>query len=184
MIIAWQVCWCGYAQFQGSPCNRRPRLGSIEASTGAGLIHVCVVTETSTESVTPILWNCMGLSSRGQPGSSKVRSYLAEVRAAQHTANMASSINMQSSLTTRAQTVKTLSRPARVAGRQRQVAAQALATSIVISGATAASLALGRFVFLPFQRDNVSRQGLGEQHTLFKVKVLVRRTPSGECVTA
>ena len=42
------------------------------------------------------------------------------------------------------------------------MAAQAIAeTSIVISGATAASLALGRFVFLPFQRDNVSRQGLG-----------------------
>ena len=32
----------------------------------------------------------------------------------------------------------------------------------MIVGATAASLALGRFVFLPFQRDNVGRQGLGE----------------------
>ena len=55
-----------------------------------------------------------------------------------------------------------LSRPARTAVRQRQVAANALATQVVISGATAASLALGRFVFLPFQRDNVARQGLGE----------------------
>ena len=32
----------------------------------------------------------------------------------------------------------------------------------MLAGATAASLALGRFVFLPFQRDNVGRQGLGE----------------------
>ena len=41
---------------------------------------------------------------------------------------------------------------------RRQVKTQALETSIVISGATAASLALGRFVFLPFQRDNVRQQ--------------------------
>ncbi len=32
----------------------------------------------------------------------------------------------------------------------------------MLAGATAASLALGRFVFLPFQRDNVGRQGVGE----------------------
>ena len=36
--------------------------------------------------------------------------------------------------------------------------------NIIISGATAASLALGRFVFLPFQRDNANRQGLGKQN--------------------
>ena len=47
--------------------------------------------------------------------------------------------------------------------RQRRMECRAgLETSIVISSATAASLALGRFVFLPFQRDNVGRQGLGE----------------------
>lgn len=33
-------------------------------------------------------------------------------------------------------------------------------TNLVISGATAVSLALGRFVFLDFQRDNARRQGL------------------------
>lgn len=32
------------------------------------------------------------------------------------------------------------------------------------AAATAASLALGRFVFLPFQRDNAKRQGLGKQN--------------------
>jgi len=37
-------------------------------------------------------------------------------------------------------------------------------TQLVISAATAGSLALGRFVFLPFQRDNVKRQGLGKQN--------------------
>ena len=41
---------------------------------------------------------------------------------------------------------------------RRQVKVNALDTSLVISGATAASLALGRFVFLPFHRDNLSRQ--------------------------
>lgn len=56
-----------------------------------------------------------------------------------------------------------LRQPAKAPLRARRVAAQAIAdTPIIISGATAASLALGRFVFLPFQRDNVNRQGLGE----------------------
>lgn len=41
---------------------------------------------------------------------------------------------------------------------RRQLKTQALDTSLVISGATATSLALGRFVFLPFHRDNLSRQ--------------------------
>lgn len=74
---------------------------------------------------------------------------------------MALSTKLQSPLTSKSSSVSALARPVRVAGRQRQVAANALATQIVISGATAASLALGRFVFLPFQRDNVARQGIG-----------------------
>ncbi|KAK9791850.1 hypothetical protein WJX73_002993 [Symbiochloris irregularis] len=42
---------------------------------------------------------------------------------------------------------------------RRQLKTQAVAdTALVISGATATSLALGRFVFLPFHRDNLKRQ--------------------------
>ena len=37
-------------------------------------------------------------------------------------------------------------------------------TNLIISGATAVSLALGRFVFLDFQRDNAKRQGLPVQN--------------------
>ncbi|KAG0567345.1 hypothetical protein KC19_7G127800 [Ceratodon purpureus] len=37
-------------------------------------------------------------------------------------------------------------------------------TSLIITLSTGALLAMGRFVFLPFQRDNVSRQGLPEQN--------------------
>nr|Q9SPM4.1 RecName: Full=Photosystem I reaction center subunit V, chloroplastic; AltName: Full=PSI-G; Flags: Precursor [Syntrichia ruralis]AAD46189.1 photosystem I reaction center subunit V precursor [Syntrichia ruralis] len=37
-------------------------------------------------------------------------------------------------------------------------------TSFIISASTAALLALGRFVFLPFQRSMVSRHGLPEQN--------------------
>ena len=40
----------------------------------------------------------------------------------------------------------------------------ALNPSLVISLSTGASLFLGRFVFLSFQRDNVSKQGLPEQN--------------------
>ncbi|KAH8951540.1 hypothetical protein BDL97_09G033200 [Sphagnum fallax] len=39
-----------------------------------------------------------------------------------------------------------------------------LDTPVVISLSTGALLFLGRFVFLPFQRDNVARQGLPEQN--------------------
>ena len=39
-----------------------------------------------------------------------------------------------------------------------------LATSPVIIASTASLLFLGRFVFLPFQRDNVARQGLPVQN--------------------
>ncbi|CAK9228404.1 unnamed protein product [Sphagnum troendelagicum] len=39
-----------------------------------------------------------------------------------------------------------------------------LDTPLVISLSTGALLFLGRFVFLPFQRDNVARQGLPEQN--------------------
>lgn len=47
------------------------------------------------------------------------------------------------------------------AGRPgRQVTRAVSDTNLIISGATAASLALGRFVFLDFQRDNAARQGL------------------------
>jgi len=37
-------------------------------------------------------------------------------------------------------------------------------TALTISLSTGALLFLGRFVFLPFQRDNVARQGLPEQN--------------------
>ena len=47
------------------------------------------------------------------------------------------------------------------AGRPARQTTRALSdTNLVISGATAVSLALGRFVFLDFQRDNARRQGL------------------------
>lgn len=41
---------------------------------------------------------------------------------------------------------------------RRQVRTQALQTALIISGSTAAALALGRLVFLPFQKDNNARQ--------------------------
>ena len=75
---------------------------------------------------------------------------------------MTSSLSAQSGVALRPKLGMALSQPAKVPARGRRVAAQALETQIVISGATAASLALGRFVFLPFQRDNVNRQGIGE----------------------
>lgn len=60
--------------------------------------------------------------------------------------------------------------------RARKVAAHALSdTSVIISGATAASLALGRFVFLPFQRDNVSRQGVGTHPLLLGADICPMR---------
>lgn len=46
----------------------------------------------------------------------------------------------------------------------RQVTRALSDTNLIISGATGLSLALGRFVFLDFQRDNVRRQGLPEQN--------------------
>ncbi|KAL6769897.1 PSAG1 [Auxenochlorella protothecoides x Auxenochlorella symbiontica] len=36
--------------------------------------------------------------------------------------------------------------------------------NLVVGGATFAALALGRFVFLPFHRDNLARQGLPRQN--------------------
>lgn len=42
---------------------------------------------------------------------------------------------------------------------QRQVTRAINDTNLIISGATAGALILGRFVFLPFQRDNLQRQG-------------------------
>jgi len=39
-----------------------------------------------------------------------------------------------------------------------------LPTSAVVIGSTTTLLALGRFVFLPFQRDNVKKQGLPVQN--------------------
>lgn len=39
-----------------------------------------------------------------------------------------------------------------------------VSTPVIISLSTGALLALGRFVFLPFQRDNVAKQGLPEQN--------------------
>jgi photosystem I subunit V len=46
----------------------------------------------------------------------------------------------------------------------RQVTRALSDTNLIISGATAVSLALGRFVFLDFQRDNANRQGLPVQN--------------------
>ena len=46
----------------------------------------------------------------------------------------------------------------------RSVSVGALTACARGAAATAASLALGRFVFLPFQRDNAKRQGLGKQN--------------------
>lgn len=77
---------------------------------------------------------------------------------------MASSMSAQSNAALRPKLGAALSQPVKVPSRGRRMTAQALQTPIIISGATAASLALGRFVFLPFQRDNVNRQGLGETH--------------------
>ncbi|KAL3159744.1 hypothetical protein ABBQ38_010150 [Trebouxia sp. C0009 RCD-2024] len=52
----------------------------------------------------------------------------------------------------------------------RQVTRALSDTNLIISGATGLSLALGRFVFLDFQRDNVSRQGLPEQNGITYVE--------------
>ncbi|KAK9908332.1 hypothetical protein WJX75_006229 [Coccomyxa subellipsoidea] len=49
-------------------------------------------------------------------------------------------------------------------GQARAGQATWLDTNLVIGGATAASLALGRFVFLGFQRDNAKKQGLPQQN--------------------
>ena len=73
---------------------------------------------------------------------------------------MSSKISLQSTMQGTRLASARMSRP--VQRQQRLQTRAALETSIVISSATAASLALGRFVFLPFQRDNVKRQGLGE----------------------
>ena len=57
------------------------------------------------------------------------------------------------------------SRALRVSPRSSRQVTRALSdTNLVISGATALSLALGRFVFLDFQRDNAKRQGLPVQN--------------------
>ncbi len=45
---------------------------------------------------------------------------------------------------------------------QRQVTRAINDTNLIISGCTAGALVLGRFVFLPFQRDNLKRQGIGK----------------------
>ena len=55
-------------------------------------------------------------------------------------------------------------RTSRAPLRTRQVTRALSDTNLIISGATAVSLALGRFVFLDFQRDNVRRQGLPVQN--------------------
>jgi photosystem I reaction center subunit V len=49
-------------------------------------------------------------------------------------------------------------------GRAGRLAGHSQRVCLCGSAATAGSLALGRFVFLPFQRDNVKRQGLGKQN--------------------
>eukprot|EP00891_Asterochloris_glomerata_P008142 jgi/Astpho2/8142/gw1.00120.275.1_t len=53
----------------------------------------------------------------------------------------------------------------RAVSRRQRTTTRALSdTNLVISGATAVSLALGRFVFLDFQRDNAARQGMPVQN--------------------
>ncbi|KAK9840351.1 hypothetical protein WJX74_008122 [Apatococcus lobatus] len=47
---------------------------------------------------------------------------------------------------------------------QRQVTRAINDTNLIISGCTAGALILGRFVFLPFQKDNLKRQGLPVQN--------------------
>lgn len=49
-------------------------------------------------------------------------------------------------------------------GRAGRLAGHSHRACLCAPAATAGSLALGRFVFLPFQRDNVKRQGLGKQN--------------------
>ena len=57
------------------------------------------------------------------------------------------------------------SRALRASTRSSRQVTRALSdTNLIISGATAVSLALGRFVFLDFQRDNARRQGLPVQN--------------------
>ena len=57
------------------------------------------------------------------------------------------------------------SRALRASGRAPRQVTRALSdTNLIISGATGVSLALGRFVFLDFQRDNARRQGLPVQN--------------------
>lgn len=66
---------------------------------------------------------------------------------------------MQANLTLQPRLVASRPVTRRAPISRRQVTTRAaFETSIVISGATASALALGRFVFLPFQRDNINRQ--------------------------
>ena len=61
--------------------------------------------------------------------------------------------------------VQIKSRTLRASTRSPRQVTRALSdTNLIISGATAVSLALGRFVFLDFQRDNANRQGLPVQN--------------------
>lgn len=80
------------------------------------------------------------------------------------TANVMSSpaLQQRSTFTPR---IQIKSRASRVSARSPRQVTRALSdTNLIISGATAVSLALGRFVFLDFQRDNAKRQGLPVQN--------------------
>ncbi len=52
-----------------------------------------------------------------------------------------------------------------VSGRKRTVTTKAISdANLVVGGATFASLALGRFVFLPFHRNSLAKAGMPKQN--------------------
>eukprot|EP00884_Botryococcus_braunii_P003870 jgi/Botrbrau1/13484/Bobra.0082s0080.1 len=82
---------------------------------------------------------------------------------------MAASQTMASALTVRPSTAVVARRPAartvvRAPLRTRQVTQAISDVNLVIGGSTVAALALGRFVFLPFQRKAAEKAGLPLQN--------------------
>ena len=75
-------------------------------------------------------------------------------------ATQASFVGLRSVKTT---TKKSFENQTKIARASSRISCE-LNPSLVISLCTGASLFLGRFVFLSFQRDNVARQGLPEQN--------------------
>ncbi|CAK0784166.1 hypothetical protein CVIRNUC_007369 [Coccomyxa viridis] len=72
---------------------------------------------------------------------------------------------LASSVSLRSGTALSAPRPVARKSSARVMPVRALSdTNVIIGGATVASLALGRFVFLPFQRANAKKQGLPVQN--------------------